>query len=56
MGCDARNKKCGAKLSTMNLWSWLSRIVYATIPVYGHACEGIADILEGKEYAPWEPK
>ena len=22
----------------------------------GHACERIADILEGKEYAPWEPK
>ena len=21
----------------------------------GHACERIADILEGKEYAPWEP-
>ena len=22
----------------------------------GHACERIADILEGKEYSPWEPK
>ena len=22
----------------------------------GHACERIADILEGKEYQPWEPK
>ena len=22
----------------------------------GHACERIADILEGKEYTPWEPK
>lgn len=22
----------------------------------GHACERIADILEGKEYVPWEPK
>ena len=22
----------------------------------GHACERIADILEGKEYIPWEPK
>lgn len=21
----------------------------------GHACERIADILEGKEYSPWEP-
>ena len=21
----------------------------------GHACERIADILEGKEYTPWEP-
>jgi len=21
----------------------------------GHACERIADILEGKEYNPWEP-
>ena len=21
----------------------------------GHACERIADILEGKEYIPWEP-
>ena len=22
----------------------------------GHACERIADILEGKEYTPWDPK
>ena len=21
-----------------------------------HACERLADILEGKEYTPWEPK
>ena len=21
----------------------------------GHACERIADILEGKKYTPWEP-
>ena len=22
----------------------------------GHDCERIADILEGREYSPWEPK
>lgn len=31
------------------------KMAKATNHYGGHACERIADILEGKEYTPWEP-
>ncbi len=33
----------------------LGRVSFVRCSSDGHACERIADIMEGKEYMPWEP-